>query len=584
MAVPTIPSSSLGTAHVSSAALQDLGARPRRTQRRPIKQATYELTNHAKAYLEGGQLSSGFDFLSNLLSAGTSISTPAKPYLGFLAPPAYLAFAASAVVDPTFTTQARSSYTREGADAALRYLQCVQVTVDRPAYPTIKSAFSFPAERTRRRFTGHRSAAVSPSPDLGGDIERISGVDANESSLWYRAEDFWHIVGWAFNCSVVHEKRWERWRLWLRVLLDFLETDWDFCVKLGTADEANTVSILKESLIWYYIAGDAANINRSARRRIVKAVLAAASADSCKEYPEIWGRETAELRRKRESDQPLTEVDFENGDMGDYDSDEPLLDSSVGEQVLHDHQPVARNIEEASKGLGGTDAIALRQRLISLLARVAIALPAHFTTLSDFFDNVLEDFNSLPITHFQVLLSTLSMSPLVQLAFNANLLLPLVTGKIPDYFRYDPPQEQFESKLLPLRATSQSFVVNARVSLILEQMFLQMMRRDDALVSTITLREAVERGIAARQGVHGTARGKKSNAAEEEHAKEVMAASSERLFGLLEILEIRARHSSPSTPEKMKGDSNSALRSFTSGSSLSPAPDSDTDMEDESMQ
>jgi hypothetical protein len=38
-----------------SAALKAVGARPRRVQRRPTKQASYELCNHAKAYLEGGQ-------------------------------------------------------------------------------------------------------------------------------------------------------------------------------------------------------------------------------------------------------------------------------------------------------------------------------------------------------------------------------------------------------------------------------------------------------------------------------------------------------------------------------------------------
>jgi hypothetical protein len=38
-----------------STALEAVGARPRRVQRRPTRQASYELCNHAKAYLEGGQ-------------------------------------------------------------------------------------------------------------------------------------------------------------------------------------------------------------------------------------------------------------------------------------------------------------------------------------------------------------------------------------------------------------------------------------------------------------------------------------------------------------------------------------------------
>lgn len=38
-----------------SAALEAVGTRPRRAQRRPTKPATYELANHAKAYIEGHQ-------------------------------------------------------------------------------------------------------------------------------------------------------------------------------------------------------------------------------------------------------------------------------------------------------------------------------------------------------------------------------------------------------------------------------------------------------------------------------------------------------------------------------------------------
>jgi hypothetical protein len=52
---PSLPSSSVNARAASSAALEAVGTRPRRAQRRPTKQASYELTNHAKAYLEGGQ-------------------------------------------------------------------------------------------------------------------------------------------------------------------------------------------------------------------------------------------------------------------------------------------------------------------------------------------------------------------------------------------------------------------------------------------------------------------------------------------------------------------------------------------------
>lgn len=46
------------TSSTALPALQAVAARPRRAQRRPTKQVSYELANHAKAYLEAGQCTS----------------------------------------------------------------------------------------------------------------------------------------------------------------------------------------------------------------------------------------------------------------------------------------------------------------------------------------------------------------------------------------------------------------------------------------------------------------------------------------------------------------------------------------------
>ncbi|CAO2655510.1 Nn.00g043130.m01.CDS01 [Neocucurbitaria sp. VM-36] len=569
-----------------SAALDAVGTRPRRAQRRPTKQASYELANHAKAYLEGGQFASGYDFLHSLLAAGTSISTPAQPYIGFLAPPAYIALASSLIVYPHITTQAQSKYTIKGSDAALRYLQCVNSTIDSPAYPAIRKAFAFSEERNRRRAPGYRSAAASQSPEPSGDIERIAGVAANAQSLWYRAEDFWHIVGWAFNCSVAHRRRWDRWKLWLSTSLDFLEADWDSCIKQSTGNKTSRESILQESLLWHYIVSDAESTNRGIRRRIVKAILAMATPESQKEYPEVWENEAAELKRRKDIDQLLGEVDFETGELGDYDSDEEMQDvpAQASDEEATTSPSVGsdkgiQNVHDAVEQLGGQDAIRLRQRLIALLAQVAQALPAQFTTPSDFFDNVLEDFIQLPTIVFKVLLSTLAMPGPLQIAFNANLLLPLVSGSVPDYFRYEPTQEHFEATLLPLKGTTQSFAANAKISLILEQMVMYMMTQN-ALTPTESLRQAMETGIAARHSVYGTGRGKRGNAEEEEQAQGLMEATSDRLLGLLEVLEISTGKAPQPWTNKGKTGSIPTFPSFGSGSSLSPAPDSDTEVDD----
>jgi hypothetical protein len=205
------------------------------------------------------------------------------------------------------------------------------------------------------------------------------------------------------------------------------------------------------------------------------------------------------------------------------------------------------------------------------LAQVSQSLPKDFTTPSDFFDNILEEFIQLPTTLFQVLLPTLKLTGRLRVAFCANLLLPLVTGKIPDLFRYELTQEHLESSLLALKSPTQSFAANAKISLILEQMFIYEMGQE-VLRSTDALRSTMEAGIESRQSVHGTGRGKRGNAEEEAEGRAIMEACSERLLGMLEVLEMM-----DGKPPQPLG---SVFPSFGSGSSLSTAPGSDTE-EDE---
>ncbi|KAH8700060.1 hypothetical protein GQ44DRAFT_733123 [Phaeosphaeriaceae sp. PMI808] len=569
-----------------SAALEAIGVRPRTSQRRPTKQASYELCNHAKAYLEGGQFTSGFRFLYNLLAAGTSISTPAQPYIGFIAPPAYIALASSLAVSPKFTTNTRSAYARTGADAALHYLETIHLTVDGPAYPTLRKAFSFP-EPSRRRFPSHRSAATSLSPEPGADVERIAGDEANADSLWTLADDFWQVVGWAFNCSVSHKKRWRRWKPWLVIMLDFLETDWAFCVKEAEVDLSNRNAILQQSLIWHYILGNATSANRGARRRIVRAIFAKATDDSVKEFHEIWKDEIiTSAHRKGKLNHRLGQTNFETGKLANHDKGQDIQDASAtmsddgqcdNSTNATEHDGTMRYMNDAIETMGGMYAIELRQRLVALLAQVAQALPSDFTPLSDLFDNILEDLIDLPTRTFQVLISTSKMTQRHQVASSANLLLPLVSGPVPDYLRYEPSQQHFESTLLPLKGTTQSYVANAKVSLLLEQMFIHMMA-NDSLRPTEQLKNAMEIGIQARHSAYGSVKRKKERSGEESDAKALMEACSERLLGMLKGLELKAGMAVLPLNEAKERP---VYASFASGSSLSLPPDTDT--EDDSM-
>jgi hypothetical protein len=166
-----------------------------------------------------------------------------------------------------------------------------------------------------------------------------------------------------------------------------------------------------------------------------------------------------------------------------------------------------------------------------------------------------------------------------QVAFNANLLHPFIASKPPNFFFKRPTQDDFAGTLLPLKGTTQSFAANAKISLILEQLFMYMMGQD-ALTYTKALRKAMEAGIKARSSVYGTGKGKKGNAEEEEQAKELLRDSSERLLGLLEVLQMATSEPPQRTKVKDNISAEAALLSFGSGSSLSPAPESLTEPED----
>ena len=195
--------------------------------------------------------------------------------------------------------------------------------------------------------------------------------------------------------------------------------------------------------------------------------------------------------------------------------------------------------------------------------------------MSDLFDNILEDFNQLPTRIFSVLLSTSKLPGLFHLAFCSNLLLPLVSGTLPDYFYYEPTQQHFEDTLLTLKATRQSFATNAKISLVLEQMLMYMMSRN-ALTPTDSLRTSMENGIQTRHSVSGTGKGKKGNIEEETQGRDLMKACSERMLGMLDVLEIAAGK----PPQRLQKSTGAPFLSFGSGSSLSSAPDSDTDVDD----
>ncbi|KAF2655185.1 hypothetical protein K491DRAFT_758383 [Lophiostoma macrostomum CBS 122681] len=558
---------------------------------RPTQSLSYEIANHAKAYLEANQYATGYAFLSTLLTTGVVASTEAQRYPALLAPAPQLAFAVSLIAYPPITTKAQSSNKVAGADAALRYLQNVQNTIS-PLDAIRRKAFVFPDERTRRRTMAQRQSA-SLSPGTPGRLDLLGGIAANGQSIWYRATDFWHIVGWAFNCSASHKKRWERWKLWLEVMLDYLEAEFEARVHLCNEAGTKSEEILMESLLWHYISSEPPE-SRTTRLRIIRAVLAMDTSHSGSSYPEIWEDETLEPTAP-DKDTFLHEIDIENGQLGDFGRDDedvvmqnapsttrsgtksrPRGRRSVPTETQGNDEDIIEigSVGEAVDRLGGIEALQLRRRLLTLLSRVAQMLPRQFTSLEDLVEVLAEELVRLPTMFLSPIVSMVALPEPLQIALNADLLRPLVKGELPDYISIRPTQSHMEDYFLPRRATAESYATNAKISLIVEQMFMYMMNAQ-ALEATDRLRKAVENGCEARGSLYGTGRKKRGNATEESHAKFVLQSSTERLLGLLEVLEI-----SKGKPPQPRQDTGRSM-SLSFNSDLSSPPESDIEEEED---
>lgn len=169
-------------------------------------------------------------------------------------------------------------------------------------------------------------------------------------------------------------------------MLDFLEADWDTCVKQSQYDTAGQEAALQESLIWHYITGNGQSMTRATRRRIAKAIFAIASSDSRRDYPEIWERETKEPEQRPIKKQKLGNVDFETGEVADYDSDEETKDARRPTRATERRSEISPspdlpnivvgslNLHDAIERVGGSDAIALRQRVLALVSSTCYLL------------------------------------------------------------------------------------------------------------------------------------------------------------------------------------------------------------------
>ncbi|PWY76753.1 hypothetical protein BO83DRAFT_335101, partial [Aspergillus eucalypticola CBS 122712] len=519
---------------------------------RPAKPIPFELAQHAAIFFEERLYTQAINFLLNILTSGTVASAPV-----YTPPVQQLALAATLLIHPSTTTRAKTTEEEEAPLAALRLLRLTNTLVG-PISSKLNVAFSFNLpdfpRHTRRRPVAEN---IPPSSDLSSDDTKPLNLDLSQSfSLWSNAEDFWHVVGWAFNCSVRHRPRWTWWQVWLEYMCDVLESDWNERFRqYKEAHTGNTISeqgpppspkksrrkkthhdddpalqILRESLIFRYIHG--ASTTYGPYRRIVRSIFADGGSTSRNEFREVFDNELKYAKahtptsRKRSA-----QVNIDENEFGDYlTDDDPIEDGEYDDENKNINETDANSDEEVFSSVsttsstgarvpieelptrhipymhgdvgfyGGMRSLGLRQRLLQFLSTVSQYLPDDFIPLEDLYHLYAENIRHLPLPVFQAFISPSTLPYLsgpAKTTLCEFLLFRMRETAAPDTDEEYLNQAKLEQCFLPYAASTKFIADNTKISIILESLIILL--ADNGMLSvTKSLREAVHKGVNRR--------------------------------------------------------------------------------------
>ena len=371
-----------------------------------------------------------------------------------------------------------------------------------PLQGNLGDAFSFIGQGVsiRRGGKGRRTTTDEGELLVEKDFEGIKSDLANAGSLWERAENFWHVVGWSFNCSVLHKRRWERWSVWLAYMIDVLQSDWDARERMTGEDAKGNSLLIKYMETGRAVAGR--------ERKVVRAVFADGRTKSVAEFGEIWKNETKELKKDVDVKKVEAKIDIEADNYGDYmeDENEADLEDSASESstapppgAKHHQTDAIPNIADS---LGGTESVILRARLLSLLSKVSASTPEAFTSLSTLYEVYSEHIRSLPMPAFFLFMSSPTLRYFVPAAASTltqYILRSMIAASAPLPPSDTLSQDILEMSYLPFSANTNGIVDNTKVSICVETLLRLLDTHPDIGLSWCPeLHEAAETGIKAR--------------------------------------------------------------------------------------
>ncbi|PVH71154.1 hypothetical protein DL98DRAFT_435703 [Cadophora sp. DSE1049] len=514
----------------------DNSAPPKPVYRRSVP-VSAEVKEHCHIYLDEQIYSTALTLLNDLVVTGAA--HPEHQDRPIVAPdPHHIELACALLIHPRPTSQEVSNVSLPSQ--AILFLRNVLINLG-PRNANLGEAFSFsPLISSRKsRSSRIRYEDGSSGSDTEDKQEHVNGIIANNGRIRRCARDFWHMVGWAFNCSVKYPRRWKVWKVWLDYMLDVLEDDWMEREQEDLAEE-DFWKLRRQSLIVKYLA-DA--VDKSyAMKRIVRSAFADGDAESLKDFPEVFPNETKKPRygQKRKRDDPLGNMfgSYDNEDEAEFESDGSPESSQEGDENEN---------MSGEDWLGDMDSVALRQRVIMLLSRVSAYLADCFANCGDVYDEIYQCTVRLPLPAFTRFMSTADSSQMPSFVFVtlAQLLLvrllPLSAPRpqtVEDRNDDGVTQPMLERCFLPFASSNSSVADNARVSILAENFFRSLVRTGGCEY-TQSLKAAVDKGILARENkIKGDRRKKESHARNKAEEGDVFAlkASGQRMRCLLALL------------------------------------------------
>ncbi|KAH8684708.1 hypothetical protein BGZ60DRAFT_367404 [Tricladium varicosporioides] len=518
---------------------------------RPAKTITEELRKHCHIYLDEQIYESALTLLNDLVTTGAS--NPHNENTPAIAPsPYHIELVSCLLIHPRYTTQAPPD---ERLDLGARSISLLRniLAILGPVNANLDEAFSLdPIITTRNLRRGRNTAEHDDSSGNESEDrpERMQGVIANKGRIRKCAKDFWHIVGWAFNCSIQHPKRWQHWKVWLAYMLDVLDADY---TERKEQDEEKHMdpkkecpyAKLRESILVKYLS--MVQGRSSPLKRVVRSVFADGSPDSLKEFPEVFENETKEVKHSGQKRKRANTGEFKFGDYDDeinYDFESPGQSSPM----QGDDDEKEEKALEQDPYIGGPETITLRQRLLMLLSKISADLPDEFVDVRDLYDAFYSSIKSISVPAFSLFLSSSASSQLpviVLVSLGQLLLLRLLPNTAPRPHRVsgrdsdELSQEIFERCFFPFSANTSSVADNARVSILVENLF-RLYLRECKRCHASNLREAIETGIVARESkIKGDKRRKDTNRRTKQDESDLLwlRASGERLRLLVNWVE-----------------------------------------------